>query len=112
MFHFTTQSMTKKPYYPNNWKKFRDAPAEWFFAPTWEEFESWKIEGWELPDSVHCIIRAEIDGKVKEYTYQRAKAAQNKVKQLLEQGVTFTVCDNESIHFLEPQDDFDEDSID
>ena len=57
--------MSKKPEFPNNWKKFKDAPPEMFFCPTWEEFSTWKLEGWEIPESVYCIIRAEIDGKVR-----------------------------------------------
>ena len=104
--------MSKKPYFPNNWQKFKNAPDELFFCPTYEEFESWKLEGWEIPESVYCIIRAEIDGKVKEYTYQRAKAAQNKVKQLMDTGVSFTVCDNDAIHHLSAHDILDDLGLD
>ena len=104
--------MLKKPDFPNNWKKFKQAPDEAFFRPTWEEFEAWKLEGWELPESVYCIIRAEINGKVKEYTYQRAKAAQNKVQQLMETGTTFTVCDNDAIHYLSTNDILDDLGLD
>ena len=104
--------MPKKPEFPNNWKKFKQAPDEAFFTPTYEEFYEWKLEGWEIPDSVYCIIRAEIDGKVKEYTYQRAKAAQNKVQKLMEDGVTFTVCDNDAIHFLKADDILDDLGLD
>ena len=104
--------MAKKPDFPNNWQKFKNAPDELFFCPTYEEFEAWKLEGWEIPDSVYCIIRAEIGDKVKEYTYQRPKAAQNKVKQLMEDGVTFTVCDNDAIHFLKTDDILDDLGLD
>ena len=96
--------MSGKSYYPNNWKMFKNAPDEAFYTPTYEEFHDWKLAGWELPDSVVCIIRAEEGGKVKEYTYQRKHAAEQRVSKLLSDGVTFTVCDCESIHHLEAHD--------
>ena len=91
-------------YYPNNWRKFKEAPDDVFYTPTFEEFAEWKLAGWELPDSVICIIRAEEKGKIKEYTYQKKHAAENRVRQLLNDGHTFTVCDCENIHHLESHD--------
>ena len=99
-------------YYPHNWDAIQEAPAEYFESCTFEDFALWKINGWEIPSSVSCIIRAEIGDKVKEYTYQRAKAAQNKVKHLMEDGVTFTVCDNDAIHFLKTADILDDLGLD
>ena len=104
--------MSKKPYFPNNWHKFKNAPDDAFFTPTWEDFEEWKISGWEIPDSVYCIIRAEIDGKVKEYTYQRAASAHKKIQQLVEARSTFTVADNEAIHHSQHSNDSDSNTID
>ena len=102
--------MAKKPYLPNNWKKYKDAPDDAFYTPTWEEFENWKLAGWELPESVLCIIRAEEGGKIREYTYQKASAADARVSKLMDAGVTFTVCDADSVHHLEAVDyDFDDD---
>ena len=96
--------MTRQKYFPNNWRKFKDAPDDAFYTPTFEEFTQWKLAGWELPESVVCIIRAEEKGKVKEYVYQRPHAAEEKVLQLIESGVTFTVCDPEAIHELSATD--------
>ena len=61
--------MVKKPYYPNNWRQWKEIPDEFLYAPTFEEFADWKLSGWELPSSICCIIReTTAKGKVKEYT--------------------------------------------
>ena len=52
-----------------------------------------------------CIIRAEEGGKIKEYTYQKKHAAEQRVAKLLNDGTTFTVVDCESIHHLSTHDD-------
>ena len=92
--------MSGKPYYPNNWEAYKDAPDDAFVSHTFEEIMSWKVAGWELPSSVCCIIRAENKGKVKEYVYQKQGAAENKVKSLMAEGAEFTVCTDEAIHFV------------
>ena len=97
--------MSGKPYYPNNWEAYKAAPDEAFVPHTFEELMSWKVAGWELPSSVCCIIRAETKGKVKEYVYQRKSAAESKVKQLMKKdGIEFTVCTPEQIHFVSQLD--------
>ena len=66
----------------------------------------WKIHGWELPSSHAAIIRVTTKtGKVKEYVYQRPKAAESKIQQLMDQELSFTVCDHEQIHQLVPEID-------
>ena len=92
--------MSGRKYYPNNWRKYKDAPDELFHTPTYEEFEQWKLGGWELPESICCIIRAEEDGRINEYTYTREHAAEKKVDKLMAIGATFTYCDNESVTFM------------
>jgi hypothetical protein len=43
--------------------------------------------------------------KVKEYVYQKAYAAENKVAQLMDkEGIEFTVCTPEQIHFVSQLD--------
>ena len=48
----------KKPYHPNNWKMFKDAPDEAFVDTLFVEVMDWKVAGWELPADVACMIRA------------------------------------------------------
>jgi hypothetical protein len=60
-----------------------------FYTPTWEEFEDWKLRGWEIPSSVCCIIRATTKkGKVKEYVYQKQHAAEERIRSLMSEGVS------------------------
>ena len=95
----------KKPYFPNNWKMFKDAPDEAFMTHTFEEIMDWKVAGWELPADVACIIRATNlrTYKTKEYVYKRQHAAENKVRDLIdEQTHEFTVCTHESLHYVGP----------
>jgi len=98
-------------YYPNNWQEYKDSPDEFFIPHTFEEMMSWKVAGWELPSSVCCIIRANTHkGKVKEFVYQKHSAAEAKVAALMHEGVEFTVCTDEAIHFVSPNaEDYDTD---
>jgi hypothetical protein len=90
-------------YYPNNWQEYKDAPDDAFIPHTYEELMSWKVAGWELPGSVCCIIRAQTPkGKIKEFVYQKHHAAEAKVAALMHEGVEFTVCTDEAIHFVSP----------
>ena len=101
----------KKPYYPNNWQAFKDAPDDMFMNHTFDELMDWKVAGWELPSSVNCIIRTmDVNTKkVKEYHYKRPGAARNKVKKLMDEGRhEFTLVDADSIHHLSPRYDDDE----
>ena len=106
-------SKKKKPYYPNNYNAIAAAPAEWFDSIPFDEFMDWKTAGWELPSSVHCLIREHNlkTGKVKEYVYSRNAAARNKVEDIMKkQESAITVCDAQSIHHLFPEEveDYDD----
>ena len=98
--------MVKKPYYPNNWRQWKEIPDEFLYAPTFEEFSDWKLSGWELPSSICCIIReTTTKGKVKEYTYQKPYAADKKIKKLMKSSNEFVVCTDEQLHFFTPKTD-------
>jgi hypothetical protein len=90
-------------YFPNNWEAWMDMPEEYLATPTWEEFEDWKLRGWEIPSSVCCIIRAtNTKGKVKEYVYQKAHAAENRIKQLIAEDAEFTICTDDELRHISP----------
>lgn len=105
--------MSGKKYFPNNWRRFKNAPDSMFHQHTFEEIMDYKVNGWELLDNVACIIREQNTrtGKVKEHVYQLQKAATNRVSKLMDQEDTeFTVCTPESIYFVhDGQDDWMED---
>jgi len=95
-------------YFPNNYESFKNAPDDAFIPHTFEEVMTWKVAGWELPDSVCCVIRVSNlkSKKVEELVYQRHKSAQKKIDQLLrEPDIEFVVCDHEAIHHLTPCDE-------
>ncbi len=97
----------KKPYYPNNWRAFKDSPDQFFIPLPFDEFMDWKVGGWELPSSICCIIREEDEetGKVKEYVYKRADAAKAKARELMNKNHVFTVCTNDNVHFMKPEEE-------
>ena len=100
-------------YYPNNWKAIKDAPDELFDTCSYDDFETWKLQGWEIPSSVSCIIRAEDHrtGKVKEYTYKTSKGARDRLMKIMDAGHhTVTIVDHSAIHLLKEEpinDDLD-----
>ena len=96
----------KPPYFPNNWKKFKDAPAELFDTHTFEEIMEWKIAAWEIPADVCCIIRATHlkTRKVKEHVYKRQHAAEAKVTEYMNKlSHEFVVCTHDTIHYVHPE---------
>ena len=104
----------KKPYFPNNWKKFKDAPAEAFVDHLFVEVMDWKVAGWELPSDVACMIRATHlkSGKVKEHIYKRQHAAEAKVIDYMnKQTHEFVVCTHDAIHYIHPEKPYDERDI-
>ena len=109
------EQMSGRKYFPNNWQKFKDAPDEMFVPHMFVEVMDWKVAAWELPSNVCCMIREENleTKKVKEYVYQRRGAAEKKVAQLMKKdGIEFTVCTPEQIHFVSQLDieDYEEDN--
>ncbi|AXF42069.1 hypothetical protein STIP37_8 [Synechococcus T7-like phage S-TIP37] len=104
----------KAPYFPNNWKRFKEAPAELFETHTFEEIMEWKIAAWELPADVVCVIRATNlkTKKVKEHVYKRQHAAENKVRDYMDkQTHEFCVCTHDAIHYVHPENvDYDDSS--
>ena len=50
-----------------------------------------------------CIIRAtNTKGKVKEYVYQKAHAAENRIKQLIAEEAEFTICTDDELRHISP----------
>ena len=78
--------MGKKKYFPNNVDALLEAPAELFKQIEFDEFMDWKVCGWDLPDSVECIIRSRNTrtNKVKEWIYERPADARKRLLKLKE----------------------------
>ena len=99
-------------YYPHNWDAIHEAPSEYFEEISFEDFAIWKINGWDLPSSIACIMRAEHKdtGKIKEHVYKSPKHAVKKLIKLMETGeYRVTVCNHESISIVDHNHDADAD---
>ena len=78
-------------------------PSEFFDSISYEEFMDCKIQGWQLPSSVDCIIREENTrtGKITEYVYEKQSAAKKKVTSILNKMESaFVIADHEHVHHL------------
>ena len=103
----------KKPYLPNNWKLYKNAPDGVFEPHTFVEVMEWKVAGWELPSDVSCLIRTTNlkTKKIKEHLYKRRYAAENKIRDLIARDThEFVVCTHESIHHVHPNHRIDDES--
>ena len=82
-----------------------------FHTHTYQELMEWKIAGWSIPSSVCCIIReSDLDtGVTKEHVYSKPGYAKNKIVELIDIGnKAITVCEKDDIHYLLPEDYYDE----
>lgn len=107
--------MAKKRYFPNNWKKYKEADDDDFIPHMFIEVMEWKVAGWELPSDIYCIIRAtHLDTKkVSEYVYKQPKSAQSRVKQLFRGGShEFCITTHDAQHFVGPVGSLDDESED
>ena len=98
----------KKPYYPNNWKQIKEAPASFFISIPYEEFVDWKMNGWEIPSSVACIIREQNleTGKVKEYVYEKMGNANKRCHKIMaEKNSEFVICTHDDLAHMFPMED-------
>ena len=96
----------KKPYLPNNWSAYSEQHPSFFHPIPFDVFYDWKINGWELPSSVSCIIRkTDLEsGKVKEYVYRNSGSAKKKLMKLMEAGDSeFAIANHDEVHFLTPK---------
>ena len=97
----------KKPYFHNNVEAIKDAPDEYFLPPngqiTYEDFMEWKLNGYEIPATVLCIIREhKPNGKIKEHVYQRRHAANQKIKRMIYDGHEYSIVDHEGCQHVVP----------
>ena len=96
----------KKPYFPNNWRAYKESPDEFFIPITYKDFFNWKVMGWVLPSSVACVIREEKDGKISEKIYSQSQSADNYLtKQMSDKKNTaiYTIVDDKQVQVLYPK---------
>jgi hypothetical protein len=106
--------MAKKKHFPNNWQAYKDSPDQFFLPLEFDEFMDWKINGWEIPSSVACIIREQDikTGKVTEHVYSRLSNANKRANKIMKEGKSeFLVCTHDDIGHIYPKRLNKEDSI-
>ena len=102
-------------YYPNNWQAIADAPDEVFEPCAWEDFYVWRLNGWDLPSSVMCIMRAQHKdtGEVTEHIYKNAKSASKRLINYMQDGMhDVVVCNHDSIHLIKTTEEETDDESD
>ena len=106
--------MSKKKYFPNNWKAIKDAPYQFFESIPFDEFMDWKMMGWEIPTSIAAIVREQNlkTGEVKEYIYNTISGANKRCKRIMRESKSeFLVCTHDDIAHMFPTNKIREDSI-
>ena len=106
--------MSKKKYFPNNWKAIKDAPYQFFESIPFDEFMDWKMMGWEIPTSIAAIVREQNlkTGEVKEYIYNTISGANKRCKRIMRESKSeFLICTHDDIAHMFPTNKIREDSI-
>ena len=105
--------MRRKPYksnkyFPNNVRAIQDAPDNIFIPVPFNEFINWKVHGYELPDSVYCLIRNKDTetGKIEERYYNTVYHAKKRLSKCIEAGNEITIVSMDGCYHLKPEDIF------
>ena len=96
----------KKKYFPNSWQAVKDTPDHFFMSMPYDQFEDWKIYGYELPDSVYSLVRTkdELTGKVEEFFYNTEKGTKQRLKRAMKDNKQIYICTMEGMYHLKPDD--------
>jgi basic membrane lipoprotein Med (substrate-binding protein (PBP1-ABC) superfamily) len=95
----------RKKYFPNSWQAIKDTPSEYFASMSYEQFEDWKIYGYELPDSIHSLVRTiDEDGYIHEFVYNTENGCKNRIKKAMKDNKQIYICTMEGMYFLKPDD--------
>jgi len=105
--------MERKPYkrnkyFPNNVRAIQDAPDNIFIPVPFDEFIKWKIHGYELPESVFCVMRIKDadTGKIEERYYNTAYHANKRLCKCIKEGKETTMVSMDGVYHLKPEDIF------
>ena len=105
--------MERKPYkrnkyFPNNVRAIQDAPDNIFIPVPFDEFIKWKIHGYELPESVFCVMRIKDTetGKIEESYYNTTYHANKRLCKCIKEGKEITMVSMDGVYHLKPEDIF------
>ena len=93
----------KKKYFPNNWRAIKDSPDKYFPSMPYEQFEDWKIYGYQIPASVFGLVRTkDKDGKVEEFTYNTPYHCKKRISKSIKENKEIYLCTMEGMYHLMP----------
>ena len=98
----------RRKYFPHNIKEIQAAPDDFFYSLPYNELIEWKINGYEIPDSVFCIMR--IKNKetqlIEERYYNTTHYAKKRLAECIEDGSEVTMVSNEGCYYIDSRDVF------
>ena len=95
----------KKKYFPNNWRAIKDSPDKYFPSMPYEQFEDWKIYGYQIPASVFGLVRTmDKDGKVEEFTYNTLHHCKKRLSKSIKENKEIYLCTMEGMYHLMPDE--------
>ena len=95
----------KKKYFPNNWRAIKDSPDKYFPSMPYEQFEDWKIYGYQIPASVFGLVRTmDKDGKVEEFTYNTLHNCKKRLSKSIKENKEIYLCTMEGMYHLMPDE--------
>jgi len=95
----------KGKYFPNNIKAIQEAPDFCFLPLAYDEFMEWKINGYELPESVFCLMRIRNyeTQLIEEKYYNTRHYAKKRLAKCIEDGSEVTLVSNEGCYHIDPK---------
>ena len=71
----------------------------------YEQFEDWKVYGYQIPESVFAIIRMkDKEGKYEEKYYNTERGASNCINKCMKENKEIYMCTEEGMYHLKPDD--------
>ena len=92
-------------YFPNSCEAIRNTPDKYFPSMPYEQFEDWKVYGYQIPESVFAIIRMkDKDGRYTEKYYNTENGAKNCITKCMHENKEIYMCTMEGMYHLKPSD--------
>jgi hypothetical protein len=102
--------MRRKPnkgqrYFPNSCEAIRNTPDKYFPSMPYQQFEHWKVYGYQIPDSEFAIIRMkDKDGQYQEKFYNTDRGAKNCINKCMQENKEIYMCTEQGMYHLKPDD--------
>lgn len=97
-----------RKYFPHNIREIQQSPDHFFCSLPYDELMEWKINGYELPDSVFCLmrIRNKDTQLIEERYYNTTHYAKRRLAKCIQDGSEVTMVSNEGCYHIDSRDVF------